>query len=328
MGVNFKDIASPEKIELKDIEGRTIAIDAYNTIYQFLSGIRQKDGSPLKDENGNVTSHLSGLLYRTSSIVEKGIKPIYVFDGKPSEYKAETIKKRREAKEKSEMKMKKAIAEGNDELARKYAIRTSRMSPYIVESSKELLDYMGIPWVQASREGEAQASYMVQQKDAWAVSSQDYDCLLFGAPKIIRNLTLSGCLSKLEYMELNKVLDNLKFTREQLIDLALLVGTDFNNGIHGIGIKRGIKLLNEKSLENILEDLDYKPETDIEILRNIFLNPNVNKNYKIKFKNYDNEKIIEFLCEEHGFGKDRVNNVLKNKMKNLNVSQKSLEDWL
>ncbi|MDD5959760.1 flap endonuclease-1 [Methanobrevibacter wolinii] len=327
MGVNFKDIASPEKIELKDIEGRTIAIDAYNTIYQFLSGIRQKDGSPLKDENGNVTSHLSGLLYRTSSIVEKGIKPIYVFDGKPSEYKAETIKKRREAKEKSEMKMKKAIAEGNDELARKYAIRTSRMSPYIVESSKELLDYMGIPWVQASREGEAQASYMVQQKDAWAVSSQDYDCLLFGAPKIIRNLTLSGGLSKLEYMELNKVLDNLKFTREQLIDLALLVGTDFNNGIHGIGIKRGIKLLNEKSLENILEDLDYKPETDIEILRNIFLNPNVNKNYKIKFKNYDNEKIIEFLCEEHGFGKDRVNNVLKNKMKNLNVSQKSLEDW-
>ena len=326
MGVNFKDIASPEKIELKDIEGRTIAIDAYNTIYQFLSGIRQKDGSPLKDENGNVTSHLSGLLYRTSSIVEKGIKPIYVFDGKPSEYKAETIKKRREAKEKSEMKMKKAIAEGNDELARKYAIRTSRMSPYIVESSKELLDYMGIPWVQASREGEAQASYMVQQKDAWAVSSQDYDCLLFGAPKIIRNLTLSGGLSKLEYMELNKVLDNLKFTREQLIDLALLVGTDFNNGIHGIGIKRGIKLLNEKSLENILEDLDYKPETDIEILRNIFLNPNVNKNYKIKFKNYDNEKIIEFLCEEHGFGKDRVNNVLKNKMKNLNVSQKSLED--
>ncbi|MGN1363609.1 MAG: flap endonuclease-1 [Methanobrevibacter sp.] len=327
MGVNFKDIASPEKIELKDIEGRTIAIDAYNTIYQFLSGIRQKDGSPLKDANGNITSHLSGLLYRTSSIVEKGIKPIYVFDGKPSEYKAETIKKRREAKEKSEIKMKKAIAEGDDELARKYAIRTSRMSPYIVESSKELLDYMGIPWVQASREGEAQASYMVQQKDAWAVSSQDYDCLLFGAPKIIRNLTLSGGLSKLEYMELNRVLDNLNFTREKLIDLALLVGTDFNNGVHGIGVKRGIKLLNEKSLENILKDLDYKPETDIEILRNIFLNPNVNKNYKIKFQDYDNEKIIEFLCEEHGFGKDRVNNVLKNKMKNLNVSQKSLEDW-
>lgn len=327
MGVNFKDIASPEKIGLKDIEGRTIAIDAYNTIYQFLSGIRQKDGSPLKDANGNITSHLSGLLYRTSSIVEKGIKPIYVFDGKPSEYKAETIKKRREAKEKSEIKMKKAIAEGNDELARKYAIRTSRMSPYIVESSKELLDYMGIPWVQASREGEAQASYMVQQKDAWAVSSQDYDCLLFGAPKIIRNLTLSGGLSKLEYMELNRVLDNLNFTREKLIDLALLVGTDFNNGVHGIGVKRGIKLLNEKSLENILEDLDYNPETDIEILRNIFLNPNVNKNYKIKFQDYDNEKIIEFLCEEHGFGKDRVNNVLKNKMKNLNVSQKSLEDW-
>ncbi|OWT33061.1 flap endonuclease-1 [Methanobrevibacter sp. 87.7] len=327
MGVNFRDIASPEKIELKDIEGRTIAIDAYNTIYQFLSGIRQKDGTPLKDSDGNITSHLSGLLYRTSSIIEKGIKPIYVFDGKPSEYKADTIKKRKEAKKKSEIKMKEAIAEGDEELARKYAIRTSRMSPYIVESSKELLDYMGIPCIQASREGEAQASYMVQQKDAWGVSSQDYDCLLFGAPRIIRNLTLSGGLSKLEYMELNKVLKNLDFTREKLVDLALLVGTDFNNGVHGIGVKRGIKLLNEKSLEEILKDLDHEPETDIDILRNIFLKPNVNKDYKIKFKDYDNEKIIEFLCEEHGFGEDRVNNVLKNKMKNLNVSQKSLEDW-
>lgn len=327
MGVKFKDIAYPEKIQLKDIEGRTIAIDAYNTIYQFLSGIRQEDGSPLKDENGNITSHLSGLLYRTSSIVERGIKPIYVFDGKPSEYKFETIQKRKEVKQKSAEKMKEALSEGNTELARKYAIRTSHMSPYIVESSKTLLDYMGIPWVQASREGEAQASYMVQQKDAWAVASQDYDCLLFGSPKIIRNLTLSGGLSKLEYMELEKVLNKINLTREKLVDLALLVGTDFNNGVHGIGVKRGLKLLKNKSLEEVLKDLNHIPDTDINILRNIFLNPNVNKDYKIKFKDYDNEKIIEFLCEEHGFSKDRVNNVLKNKMKNLNVSQKSLEDW-
>ena len=167
MGVKFKDIATPEEIKLKDLEGRTIAIDAYNTIYQFLSGIRQKDGSPLKDAEGNVTSHLSGLLYRTSSIVEKGIKPIYVFDGKPSEHKASTINKRQEIKEKSEEEWRKAVEAGDEELARKYAIRTSRMTPYIVESSKELLDYMGIPYVQASGEGEAQASYMVSNMSAY-----------------------------------------------------------------------------------------------------------------------------------------------------------------
>jgi flap endonuclease-1 len=326
MGVKFKDIASPEKINLKDLEGRTIAIDAFNTIYQFLSGIRQRDGTPLKDSDGNVTSHLSGLLYRTSSIVERGIKPIYVFDGKPSEHKSETIAKRKEVKEKSKEEWKKAVDNGDEELARKYAMRTTHITPYVVESSKHLLDLMGIPYVQAVGEGEAQASYMVQNKDAWAVASQDYDCLLFGSPRIIRNLTLSGGLSNLEYMELKKVLSNLNFTREQLIDLALLVGTDFNDGVHGIGVKRGVKLLSKKDLEDVLVDLDVEPKTDVDTLRGIFTNPRVNTDYKIRFKDVDREGIVEFLCEEHGFSKDRVLNSTS-KIKNLNTSQKSLEDF-
>lgn len=326
MGVKFKDIATPEEISLNDLEGRTIAIDAYNTIYQFLSGIRQRDGTPLKDANGNITSHLSGLLYRTASIVEKGIKPIYVFDGKPSEYKSSTINKRQEIKEKSEEQWRKAVEVGDEELARKYAMRTSRMTPYIIESSKELLDYMGIPYVQASGEGEAQASYMVLNNDAWAVASQDYDCLLFGSPRSIRNLTLSGGLSNLEYMELEKVLHHVNLTREELIDLALLVGTDFNDGVHGIGVKKGLKLLKDKSLEEVLKDLDVEPKTNLFTLREIFMNPDVNTKYKIKFKSVDNDKITEFLCENHGFSKDRVLNTTE-KMKKLNTTQRSLEDW-
>ena len=136
MGVKFKDIVSPEEISLKDLEGRTVAIDAYNTIYQFLSGIRQRDGSPLMDQNGNVTSHLSGILYRTASIVDKGIKPIYVFDGESHEHKAKTLEQRRAIKEEAMEKWREAKAAGNIEEARKFAIRTSRMSPYILESSK------------------------------------------------------------------------------------------------------------------------------------------------------------------------------------------------
>ena len=110
MGVKFKDIVSPEEISLKDLEGRTVAIDAYNTIYQFLSGIRQRDGSPLMDQNGNVTSHLSGILYRTASIVDKGIKPIYVFDGDSSEHKAKTLEQRRAIKEEAMEKWEEAKA--------------------------------------------------------------------------------------------------------------------------------------------------------------------------------------------------------------------------
>ena len=327
MGVKFKDIVSPEEISLKDLEGRTVAIDAYNTIYQFLSGIRQRDGSPLMDQNGNVTSHLSGILYRTASIVDKGIKPIYVFDGDSSEYKAKTIEQRRAIKEEAMEKWEEAKAAGNIEEARKFAIRTSRMSPYILESSKKLLDYMGIPYVQAEGEGEAQGAYMVEQGDAWAVASQDYDCLLFGAPRIVRNLTLSGGLSNLEYLELEKVLNEIDLTREQLIDVALMVGTDFNEGIHGIGAKTGLKLIRNNSLEDILVQ---KGITEVEVepdeLRNIFLKHDVNTDYEIKFKSAKRDKLVEFMCEEHGFSESRVLNVTE-KLKKLSSTQKSLEDW-
>ena len=327
MGVKFKDIVSPEEISLKDLEGRTVAIDAYNTIYQFLSGIRQRDGSPLMDQNGNVTSHLSGILYRTASIVDKGIKPIYVFDGESHEHKAKTLEQRRAIKEEAMEKWEEAKAAGNIEEARKFAIRTSRMSPYILESSKELLDYMGIPYVQAVGEGEAQGAYMVNQGDAWAVASQDYDCLLFGAPRIVRNLTLSGGLSNLEYLELEKVLEELDLSREQLIDVALMVGTDFNEGIHGIGAKTGIKLIRNNSLEDVLVQ---KGITDVEVepdeLRDIFLKHDVNTDYKIKFKSAKTDKLLQFRCEEHGFSESRVLNVT-DKLKKLSSTQKSLEDW-
>ena len=327
MGVKFKDIVSPEEISLKDLEGRTVAIDAYNTIYQFLSGIRQRDGSPLMDQNGNVTSHLSGILYRTASIVDKGIKPIYVFDGDSSEHKAKTLEQRRAIKEEAMEKWEEAKAAGNIEEARKFAIRTSRMSPYILESSKKLLEYMGIPYVQAKGEGEAQGAYMVEQGDAWAVASQDYDCLLFGAPRIIRNLTLSGGLSNLEYMELQKVLEDIDLTREQLIDVALMVGTDFNEGIHGIGAKTGLKLIRNNTLEDILvqkgiTEVNVEPDE----LRDIFLNHEVNTDYKIKFKSAKKDQLVEFMCEEHGFSESRVLNVTE-KLKKLSSTQKSLEDW-
>lgn len=327
MGVKFKDIVSPEEISLKDLEGRTVAIDAYNTIYQFLSGIRQRDGSPLMDQNGNVTSHLSGILYRTASIVDKGIKPIYVFDGDSSEHKAKTIEQRKAIKEEAMEKWEEAKAAGNIEEARKFAIRTSRMSPYILESSKKLLDYMGIPYVQAKGEGEAQGAYMVEQGNAWAVASQDYDCLLFGAPRIIRNLTLSGGLSNLEYLELQKVLEDIDLTREQLIDVALMVGTDFNEGIHGIGAKTGLKLIRNNTLEDILvqkgiTEVNVEPDE----LRDIFLKHDVNTDYEIKFKSAKKDKLVEFMCEEHGFSESRVLNVTE-KLKKLSSTQKSLEDW-
>ncbi|KZX14430.1 flap endonuclease-1 [Methanobrevibacter curvatus] len=326
MGVKVKDIISPEKISFRDLDGKIIAIDAANTIYQFLSSIRQTDGTPLMDSSGNVTSHLSGLLYRISSIVEKGIKPIFIFDGKPSPLKSETLNKRNEIKEKSEKQWKIALKEGDEESARKFATRTSRMSTYIIETSKTLLNLMGIPYVEAFGEGEAQATYMVQNGDAWAVASQDYDCLLFGAPRILRNLTLSGNKNDLEYYKLENVLNNLKISREQLIDLSLMVGTDFNPGIRGIGAKTALKIIRSKTLEEYLIEKNETLGRHPYELRDLFLNHEINKDYNIKWEKVNKEKLIGFMCDEHGFSKERVLTAEK-KMEKINSPQNSLDAW-
>jgi flap endonuclease-1 len=327
MGVKFKDIITPESIKFEDLKGKIVALDAANVIYQFLSSIRQTDGTPLMDHQGKVTSHFSGILYRTTSLVEKGIKPFYVFDGMPSILKKSTQIKRSELKKESHKKWKEALDEGRIEDARKYAVRTSRMSPEIVEGSKKLLELMGIPYVQANGEGEAQASYMVEKGDAWCVGSQDYDCILFGATRMVKNLTITGGKANLELINLEKVLEPLDITRKQLIDVAILVGTDFNEGVKGIGAKKGLNLIKKHGdIYKVLEDMDIKLEVDPHLLREIFLEHDFISDYDLKWKEPDKENAIEFLAGDHDFSEERVINAL-DKLKKLDSSQSSLEKW-
>lgn len=327
MGVKFRDIVSPESIKFEQLENKIVALDAANIIYQFLSSIRQADGTPLKDQNGNITSHFSGILYRTSSLIDKGIKPIYIFDGTSDILKKGTQDKRREVKEESQKQWNKALEEGRIEDARKYATRSSRMSREIIEGSKKLLELMGVPYIQAKGEGEAQASYMVEKGDAWAVGSQDYDCILFGAPRMVRNLTITGGKANLEIINLEKVLKDLEITREQLVDIAILVGTDFNMGVKGIGAKTGLKLIKENdNIFNVLEKQDIQLEVEPEILRNIFLKHEVVSDYKLQWKSPDTEGVVAFLCGEHDFSEPRIHSAL-DKFKKIDNKQKSLTDW-
>ncbi|WP_432645339.1 flap endonuclease-1 [Methanobrevibacter sp.] len=326
MGVKLKDIIEPESISFKDLEGRTVSIDAFNTLFQFLSTIRQRDGRPLTDENGNITSHLSGILYRNSSMIEKGIKPIYIFDGKAPELKKETQAKRREVRDEAEKIYKDALAKGDTEKARKFAMRSSKLSPEIISSSKKLLTLMGIPYIDAKGEGEAQAAYLVQNGDAYAVASQDYDCLLFGAKRVVRNLAVNSNLGNLEYYQLDKVLRKLNITREELIDMGILIGTDFCDGLKGVGAKTALKLAHKNQLKEKLEELQKESTHNLDEVREIFLNHNVNTDYKIKWEKPQKDKIIEFLCYEHGFSEDRVSKA-SDKLKNLNSTQGSLDAW-
>lgn len=327
MGVKFKDITSPEPIELEDLKTRILTVDASNVIYKFLSTMRQPDGTPLKDLNGNITAHLNGIMFQTATLVSKGIKPVYVFDGKAPELKKKTQEERIEIKKEAQRKYEEAKEAGDLETARKYASRTPFINKEIIESSKKLLELMGLPYVQAKTEGEAQASYMVAQKDAWAVVSQDYDCLQFGATRMLKNFKLSSKQSKdLQVIYLEKTLKELNVTREQLVDIAILVGTDFNEGIHGIGPKKGLKLIQKyKNLETALQKLDKTIEVDYNDIREIFLNPDVVTDYELKFKSPKREELIDFLCGDHDFTEERTFIAIDKLAKN--TAQTNLEQW-
>lgn len=321
MGVNLKDIILHEPLAFEDLKGKVIAIDALNSLYQFLASIRQSDGTPLMDSKGRTTSHLSGLLYRTVRLVQLGIKPIYVFDGKAPELKKQEIQQRKEAKKEAEYEWKKAIKEKRLGDAKKFAMRTSRFTDEMLQDSKNLLEYMGIPYVQAPGEGEAQCVYLCNRGDAWAVGSQDYDSLLLGAPRLIRGLTLSGTF-ELGIIYLDKALSELKLTREQLIDIGILVGTDFNEGVKGIGPKKALRIIREGKLNEI--SLDF----DIDEIRKIFLKPDVTDDYTINWKEPDMDKLVEFLSGEHDFSEDRVRKASGNLLEALKeFSQRDLSSW-
>lgn len=321
MGVDLKDIISPEEITFQDLRGHVIAIDALNFLYQFLASIRQYDGTPLMDSQGRVTSHLSGLLYRTVKLINLGIKPVYVFDGDAPELKKQEIERRRERKLEAKEKWEKALAEKRVEDAKKFARRTSRVTPEMKEDAKKLLGLMGVPWVQAPAEGEAQCVWLCKRGDAWAVGSQDYDSLLLGAERLLRGLTLSKS-SKLEIIHLKKNLERIGINREQLIEMEILVGTDFNKGVKGIGPKTALKIVRGGKLNEIKVDFNFAE------VKKLFLKPKVTNDYQIEFRDCQEEKLKEFLCDDYGFSPERMEKVTQNLRKGWKeLSQKDLSRW-
>jgi len=321
MGVNLSDLVVAKDLEPRDLMGKTVAIDAYNAIYQFLSVIRQPDGTPLMDPRGRVTSHLEGLLNRNANLIEMGLRPAYVFDGIPPEKKAATIVERRERRETAKKEWEQAKAEGDIRKAYSKATQSSRITNEIVESSRILLTHLGIPVVQAPEEGEAQAAYMCAKGDVWASASQDFDSLLFGAPILVRNLTLSGrrkMPGRNEYREVRmqiidrrETLSSLGLSGTQLIDLSILVGTDFNPGVMGVGPKKALKLIKEHgTLNGALRTLGLE-EGSLDNVRAIFLDFERTDDYVLRWNPPDRAKVKDMLCGEYGFSEKRVDGALE-----------------
>jgi flap endonuclease-1 len=335
MGVDLGDLLLRKKIQIKDLSGRWVAIDAFNTLYQFLSIIRQKDGMPLMDGQGRVTSHLSGLLYRTANLIEAGVKVAFVFDGEPPSFKAETLAERSEARERAASAWEEARAAGKDGF--KYAQAASRINSEILQDGRRLISAMGLPVIQAPSEGEAQAAHMAARGDVELVGSQDYDSLLFGAPQVVRNLTITG-KRKLprkniyvdvepEIIRLEEGLARLGISRKQLVEIGIMCGTDYNSGLTRVGPKTALKLIREKKdLEAILSQQEEKIESFSEI-REFFLHPDVTDDYEIKMKKPRGDEIISFLVEERDFDQVRVEKTAGRLEEAYKRGQSTLDHW-
>ncbi|MEK6835727.1 MAG: flap endonuclease-1 [Nanoarchaeota archaeon] len=318
MGLQIGELVPKKEISFKDLEKKKIAIDASQTLYQFLSSIRQQDGTPLMDRNGNITSHLQGIITRVTNLMSKNIKLAFVFDGKAPLLKIKEQEEREYRKQLAEEKLKEAKETGDEFLMLKYSKQSTRLNQVMINEAKELIKALGLPIIQAPSEAEAQCAFMNESKDVDFAGSSDYDSLLYGAPKIVRNLTLStkkrlpsGAYVKInpELIELKEVLKNLGIKQDQLIILAILVGTDYNKGVPRIGPKTALRLVKEYKNYNILFK-EVKAEFDWKNIYATFKNMPIIKNYSLKWTSINFDKVKEILVDKHDFNQERVENNL------------------
>lgn len=342
MGVDLGDLVEREEIEFADLNDKEIAIDAMNTLYQFVSIIRQRDGTPLKDSEGNITSHLSGLFYRNINLLENNIRPVYVFDGDTPALKEKESSRRKKKREEAREEWKRLKDEGKVDEAYSKATQSSKMTSEMIKEAKLLLDAMGLPYVEASSEGEAQAAYMSTdnaEKSVYAVGSQDWDCLLFGAERMVKNLTTrktrktsSGGRKEIstERIELESVLEQLDIPHEKLVWMGVLMGTDFNpDGVHGIGPKTALKLVREyDDFDELLEDekVEWESDNNPHTIRDFFLEPPVEE-VEFEFSEPDEEMLRQVLVDKHDFSEDRVDSGIKKLEKALESRQSGLDSF-
>jgi flap endonuclease-1 len=341
LGVNLTPIIVKRIIKLEDIAGRKISVDANNVLYQFLSLIRTRTTIPLMSPDGTVTSHLAGLLYRTTHLMSKyNMRLVFVFDGKPPILKGTEIEKRRKIREKAAKEWKQALEAGDYVTAFSKAVISNKLSRSMVQDAKKLLDLLGVPYVQAPCEAESQAAYMAMRGDVWASNSRDYDSLLFGTPRLVRYLTIYGrefLPSKgvsrplrPEIIELQTFLKTLGITREQLIDIAILIGTDFNEGVKGIGPKTSLKMIRKYGgIENLPGEIRAKLTGQYDDIRSLFLKPEVTSDYSIAIRPPKEDEIYAFLCEEKGFSRPRIERAIQRITKlSTKTEQPDLNKWL
>ncbi len=340
MGVKLSDLVEKKRLTFDELKHKAVAIDFSQAAYQFLSSIRQQDGTPLTDAKGNVTSHLLGVLSRSANVMAQGIKMAYVLDGPPPQLKVQTLEQRYGKKRDAEERFEEAKEEGDEALMLKYSKQFVHLSRDMAKEAEELIQALGMPTIQAPAEADAQLAYCCKQGDVWAAATSDFDTLLHASPKMLINLTLSqtrktssGARVQVfpELIELDSMLKNLNISQEQLIALGMLVGTDYHPGVRGIGPKKALKIVTEfktpKKIfaEHPLEGQDWQEVYDL------FTKMKVQKKYSLEWSPPDIEKVLKILVDRHEFTEERIMGTIAKmtgSKKKLTADQKGLGSWM
>jgi flap endonuclease-1 len=334
-----------KEIQLETLTGKVVAIDASMAIYQFLISTQTLSKGfgvvELKDKDGNLTGHLVGLLNRSLALLEHGVKPVWVFDGKAPDLKSGELEERKEKKMKAKEDYDKAMEDGNIELAQKAAQRSVRVSPEMTADAKELLRLSGIPVVEAPSEAEAQCAQMVKDKLAYATVTEDMDALTFGTTVLLRGF--GNKKDPIRMITLSKVLEEFELDMDEFIDLCILCGCDYTGSISGVGpVKAFNYIKSHKTIEGVIEAVEKENEKRKKKLqvpenfnyigsRGFFKDPEVTKKEnmeELKWQAPDEEGLKTFLTENKGFSETTfVNAINKFKKCKGKSNQKRLDSF-
>jgi flap endonuclease-1 len=309
--------------EIKHYFGRKIAIDASMCLYQFLIAVRNDSGQ-LTSVDGETTSHLLGTFYRTIRLIENGIKPVYVFDGKPPELKSTELNKRQERRDEAQKALAKATEQGDAAEIDRFNRRLVKVTRHHADEAKQLLTLMGVPFIEAPCEAEAQCASLVKSGHVFATATEDMDALTFGSNILLRHLTFSEARKMpVQEIHLDKVLEGLDLKQKEFVDLCILLGCDYTESIRGIGPKRAIELIKKhKSIDEVLKNIDLNKypapeEWNYEGARRLFYEPEVldPSTVELKWTDPDEEAMVKFLCGDKQFNEERVRNGVKKLLK-------------
>ena len=309
-----------KQTKLKNYADLRVAIDTSTSLYQFIyAGIAANNQNG--NTGGNITSHLTGTFYRTIRMVCNGISPVYVFDGKPPGMKSEEIEKRTLKRIEAQKVLEKAMEAGDTEEIKKQNLRLLKVNESHINDCKKLLDLMGTPYIQSPCEAEAQCADLVKSGTVDAVGAEDMDALAFGCKLLLRDFTTSESRNiPVKEYDLRKILEKFEINEDQFIDLCILMGCDYCDKIHGIGPKRGIKLIQEhKCIENVLKVIDKKKylvpaNWMYQEARHLFKSPEVTPAINIHLewnKKIDPEGVLDFMINVNALPEDRIRNGLE-----------------